>query len=140
MTTPSKNYQLGLLLISVTLLMLMAVTILKHTRANENVREPLELRYTGNIDEDKAIDIVRSLPEVISWAATVETPTKIASRPVISTDRQGNGMIQVHVYELVRDDFVDKSSGTRIDSHTATFNWYTVEAKTLKIISRFYEH
>lgn len=89
----------------------------------------LEAKKTA-ITEKQAVQIVANRAEVKAWKKEVAAAAK--SRGVsahIELDRKEKGEYIVQVYEVVPDD--------KETSHTATFNWYHVNAKTGKVTKEF---
>jgi hypothetical protein len=79
--------------------------------------------------ESAAVAIVAARPEVKSWVATIKASKIKGTSSHIEFDRMEDGEYIVHVYEYVPD---DAESG-----HTATMNWYHVNAKTGKVSKEF---
>lgn len=82
----------------------------------------------GAITGAQAVELVKSLPEVKAYLARLRK-SKRTDGGEVELDRTENGVHIVHVYESVMD---SPDSG-----HTATFNWYNVNAKTRKITKEF---
>ena len=92
--------------------------------AHSSKRSSARVKRPKTFTEQDALRIVSSRAEVKRWKANV-TSAEAKRRGVtanIEVDRKEGSQIVVHVYELVPDDAEN--------SHTATFNWYYVDAKT----------
>lgn len=108
----------------------------------ETVRAALEVHYTGNPEEDRAIDLVKNRPDVAEWYADTEKPSEssyVRSKPIIDVShRTKDGKIVVHAYDLVRDDFIAEVTGDpSMNAHTATMDWFTVDSATGEVVSEF---
>lgn len=87
-------------------------------------------KKSNTITKAQALKLVAARPEVRNFMANVKAAGK--QRGVtgnIEYDRMEDGEHIIHVFELVPD---SDDSG-----HTATFNWYHVNAKTGKISKEF---
>lgn len=91
---------------------------------------PAKQKKSAAVSKTQAVKLVTNMPEVRKFMANVKTAGK--ARGVTSHveyDRLEAGDHIIHVFELVPDDAET--------SHTATFNWYHVNAKTGKISKEF---
>jgi len=91
---------------------------------------PAKTKKATSINKTQALKLVAAQPEVKKFMANVKVAGK--ARGVtgnIEYDRLENGEHVIHVFELVPD---GDDSG-----HTATFNWYHVNAKTGKVSKEF---
>lgn len=81
---------------------------------------------TGKITEEQALNMVRKRQDVSDWLKLIKESKKKnpqTGEAVIEVESY-EGNWRVHVYEQMSD-------------HTATMNWYTVDAKTGKITADF---
>lgn len=81
---------------------------------------------TGKITEEQALNMVRKRQDVSAWLKLIKESKKKnpqTGEAVIEVESY-EGNWRVHVYEQMSD-------------HTATMNWYTVDAKTGKITADF---
>lgn len=91
---------------------------------------PAKQKKSTGISKTRAVKLITNMPEVKKFIANVKVAGK--ARGVTSHveyDRLEGGEHIIHVFELVPDDAET--------SHTATFNWYHVNAKTGKISKEF---
>ncbi|MBU0667519.1 hypothetical protein KJ835_00195 [Patescibacteria group bacterium] len=83
---------------------------------------------TADPQQEKAIAIVKALPEVQEWlglfSETDGTSKATGGKPVFTVENADGNMYTVHAYEAVRD-------------HSATFNWYDVDVDTGEAKSMF---
>lgn len=79
--------------------------------------------------EAQAIAIVSARPEVKQFIANIKKNGRKGASSNVEFDRKENGEFVIHVYEYVPDD--DETG------HTATMNWYHVNAKTGKVTTEF---
>lgn len=79
--------------------------------------------------EAQAVAIVSARPEVKQFIANIKKNGRKGSSSNVEFDRKENGEYVIHVYEYVPD---DAETG-----HTATMNWYHVNAKTGKVTTEF---
>lgn len=87
-------------------------------------------KNASTVTKARALKMVADQPEVKKFMANVQTKGKARGCTAnISYDRLENGEHVIQVFELVPD---GDDSG-----HTATFNWYHVNAKTGKISKEF---
>lgn len=84
---------------------------------------------SGAITGAQAVALVRNLPEVKAFLAQIRKVKRSDLGTTVELDRTENGVHVIHVYETVMDG--------PDSSHTATFNWYNVNAKTRKITKDF---
>jgi hypothetical protein len=97
---------------------------------NSRIKSAAKRTTTGPVkNEAQAVSIVSSRPEVKQFVANVKKSGRKGSSSHIEFDRKENGEFVIHVYEYVPD---DEESG-----HTATMNWYHVNAKTGKVTTEF---
>ncbi len=91
---------------------------------------PAKQKKSTAVTEAQAVKLVSNRPEVKKFVADVKVAGKKRGVTThIEFDRKEEGEYIIHVYELVPDE--DDSA------HTATFNWYHVNAKTGKISKEF---
>lgn len=86
-------------------------------------------KKSGLMTGAEAVTLVSNLPEVKKWAEGIRKLKRKDVSAAIDLDRTEGDIHVVHVYENVMD---SPDSG-----HTATFNWYNVNAKTRKISKEF---
>lgn len=87
-------------------------------------------KKAATVTKAQALKMVAARPEVKKFMANVQVAGKERGCTAnIEYDRLENGEHVIHVFELVPD---GDDSG-----HTATFNWYHVNAKTGKISKEF---
>lgn len=94
---------------------------------NNNNTNNSKTGKSGKISEQQALNIVRSRKEVLDWIRLIKESKKKnpqTGQAVVEIDGVEDGNWRVHAYELMSD-------------HTATMNWYTVNAKTGKITTDF---
>lgn len=97
---------------------------------NSGTKNTVKKSASGPVKtEAQAIDIVSARPEVKQFVANIKKSGRKGSSSYIEFDRKENGEFVIHVYEYVPD---DEESG-----HTATMNWYHVNAKTGKVTTEF---
>lgn len=72
-----------------------------------------DLMDAAAFSSDDAVDIVRKLPAVLEYLQRVPGA-------IVDVDHEEDGAYIIHVYEVT-------------GGHTATFNWYIVDAKTGKV-------
>lgn len=91
---------------------------------------PVKTKKSAIVSKAQALKLVAARPEVKKFMANIEAAgKKNGSTANISYDRLEDGEHVIQVFELVSD---GDDSG-----HTATFNWYHVNAKTGKISTEF---
>jgi hypothetical protein len=91
--------------------------------------KPAGRKLAGAITEARALAIVSARPEVKKFLLALKNTKIKGSSAHVEFDRKEGTDLVVHVYEYVPD---DAESG-----HTATFNWYHVNAKTGKVSAEF---
>lgn len=100
-----------LIVIPVAAIAIIAISgILKSTAVPVPVKIPTFDNKSAFISKDEAVAKIRSLPEVAEYLKTVP-------EAIVEVDDEENDSYSIHVYEIK-------------DSHTATFNWFTVDKKT----------
>lgn len=86
----------------------------------------------SGINKDKAINIVKQLPEVRNYLSTGDRIEKnLASRAAVAVDSETTLLYKVHVYSDER--YTNESKM----GHAATFNWYTLDRCTGKVKCSF---
>lgn len=82
----------------------------------------------NNISQDRAINIVKKLPEVSNYLSTGNRKTKDqTSNAVLEVDSETSSLYIVHVYS--DEQYLNDSEM----GHAATFNWYAVDKCTGEI-------
>lgn len=93
-----------------------------------NEQEVNYLKIEEN-NEGVAVSVVRELPEVKKWLSLfTNNKSALGGTPIIEVDHMKDQLYVVHVYELIND---------LRSSHTATLNWYEVNAETKKAKPQF---
>ncbi|MBU1016846.1 MAG: hypothetical protein ABIJ36_03220 [Patescibacteria group bacterium] len=86
--------------------------------------EKIEKTSLQPSDNDKALLLVKNLPEVQEWLNLFINPDGASpstnGKPVIEVDSVDGSVYTIHVYESLTD-------------HNATFNWYYVDLNTESI-------
>jgi hypothetical protein len=98
----------------VILIIVLALTLLFYPRGDK----PITCK---NITDDRAIQIVKELPEVKEYLK-LNFPEENIPVVVIDKSRSTNSLWIVHVFEIVEDN--------PTEGHTATFNWYALDKCT----------
>lgn len=101
-----------------------ATTSAKRTQAVPSRKTP-----AGVMTEAKAVALVSARADVKKFLREIKNSKIKGSSAQVEFDRKEGNDFVVHVYEYVPD---DAESG-----HTATFNWYHVNAKTGKVSTEF---
>ncbi|MFA6532917.1 MAG: hypothetical protein WCT22_02875 [Patescibacteria group bacterium] len=87
----------------------------------------------NNISKRQALDIVKKLPEVNKYLKSENNISESQiSKATVSIDRENKNSLTVHVYSS---ESYDKK--LNIPSHLATFNWYTLDKCSGKILCEF---
>ncbi len=106
------------------------ILLILATISTPSLSAPAKQKKSAGISKTQAVKLITDMPEVKKFIANVKVAGK--TRGVtshIEYDRLEGGEHIIHVFELVPDDAET--------SHTATFNWYHVNAKTGKISKEF---
>ncbi len=99
----------------------------------------ISMRRTGiklckAIKQEEAVSIIRNLPEIVSYLKTEKHEIRNqASQPTVVIDKETASSYQIQVYS---DE--EYRNNPDINSHTATFNWYTMDKCTGKIKCSFF--
>ncbi len=93
------------------------------------VKKSLGKKSTGAMTEARAVSIVSARPEVKKFLEGLKRTKIKGVTSQIEFDRKEGDDFVIHVYEFVPD---DAETG-----HTATFNWYHVNAKSGKVSTEF---
>ena len=82
------------------------------------------------INKKDALNIVRNLPEVKEYLKDGRQPVKSqTSEAAVSIDKENKNSWNVHVYSIET-----YAANLNIPSHEATFNWYSIDKCTGKIL------
>ncbi|QQR56274.1 MAG: hypothetical protein IPG59_14830 [Candidatus Melainabacteria bacterium] len=111
--------------------LLLALVLLITIQGNVDAKSaPANSKKAASVSKSQALKMVADQPEVKKFMANVKVAGKERGVTAnIEYDRLENGEHVIQVFELVPDG--DDSA------HTATFNWYHVNAKTGKVSKEF---
>ncbi len=102
----------------------------KHLTAKPSKKLKSAKRKSGPVkSQSDAVAIVNAEPEVKKFVARIKKSGMKGSSSFVEFDRMEDGDYIIHVYQYVPD---GDDSG-----HTATFNWFHVNAKTGKLSKEF---
>lgn len=95
-----------------------------------------DIKVCNAFDSYSAISIVKNLPEVKTYLASEQPKVKDQrSEPTVDIDSETASSFKVHVYS--NEQYTDTPD---INTHTATFNWYTLDKCTGRIKCSFAEY